>query len=103
MPDFTILILIVILGTQLTRFVPFFWDLSRFSVLKSWSVQSLLPMALMVYLVVYSYSDFGFNPHYYMKLIAGVLVFCTHVTLRNFVVSILSGTLSYCLMVNLYG
>ena len=92
------------LGTMLTRFLPF-WVFSEKRPIPKW-VQYLgdaLPMAIFAMLVVYCLKDMsfsaldGFLPHVISVLIVVVL----HVWRRNTLLSIVAGTLSYMLLLQL--
>ena len=98
------LILVAILVTAATRFIPFliFGEKRKTPPVIEY-LGTVLPCAIMGMLVVYCLKDISFvrNPYGLPELIACVVVAALHVWKRNSLLSIGGGTVCYMLLVQL--
>ena len=96
-------IIIVALGTILTRFLPFivFNDKKRLPDFIKY-LSTVLPYASGGILVVYCLRHLSFNEPYLLMINLSALVFITliHIWKRNFLLSIIGGTVFYLVLVN---
>ena len=96
------LIAVMALGTALLRFLPFLIFRRRTPPYIAY-LGKVLPPALIGMLVIYCFKDVGFTtaPHGLPELIAAGSVVLLHIWKRSSLVSILSGTAVYMLLVQL--
>ncbi|MGX6978033.1 branched-chain amino acid transporter permease [Vagococcus elongatus] len=94
----------VILGTMMTRFLPFilFPD-NRPTPKIVQKIGRLLPSAILAMLVVYCYRhvDVINNPTGIFDIIAGIAVVLIHLKWRNMLLSIALGTIVYMLLIQI--
>ena len=97
-----IMILAVMLGTQLTRWIPFFLFPEKRDIPRVVSdLGRMLPAAMMGLLVVYCFKSVSFTsaPYGIPELIASAVVVIMHLWRGNTLLSIGSGTVLYMLLV----
>lgn len=97
-------ILTVFVGTQITRWLPFWFFRSDKPTPRYVKyLGQVLPPAIFGMLVVYCYKDVEFgSPDYGMKeLICGALVAVVQLLFKNMCLSIVIGTIAYILWVNI--
>ncbi len=93
---------IVILGTMLTRFLPFLLFPAEKPTPKYIQyLGKVLPAAVFGLLVIYCFKNVGFltGSHGIPELLATALVICLHVWKRQMLLSIAGGTICYMLLV----
>ncbi len=97
-----VIILVVVLGTQLTRWIPFlvFPENRKIPEFVSY-LGKMLPAAMMGLLVVYCFKSVSFisAPYGQPELIASAVVVVMHLWRGNTLLSIGSGTILYMLLV----
>lgn len=100
-----ITIALVVLGTMLTRFLPFFvFPVGKPTPRYIQYLGKVLPTASMGLLVIYCLRDISFLPggHGAAACIAVVLVTALHLFKRNMLLSIAGGTAAYMLLIHLF-
>ena len=99
-----ITILMVILGTMLTRFLPFLlFPAGKPTPKYIRYLGTVLPAAVFGLLVVYCFKDVTLlsGSHGLPELIAGAAVVALHLWKKNMMLTVAGGTLVYMLLVNL--
>lgn len=99
-----IIISVVILGTMITRFVPFvIFSSKRPAPDYIKYLGKVLPGAALGMLVIYSFKNINFlsKPHSIPEITAGLFVIVLHIWKRNMLLSIAGGTIFYMLLVQL--
>lgn len=95
-------IVAVALGVMITRFLPFviFNEKAKIPKIISY-ISNLLPAAMMGLLIVFSFKDVSFikYPFGMPEFIAAALVVVLHLIKRNVLLSIMSGTAVYMVLV----
>ncbi|WPK11140.1 branched-chain amino acid transporter permease [Lysinibacillus louembei] len=95
---------VVVLGTMLTRFLPFFiFPANKPTPAYIQYIGKVLPAAVIGMLVIYCFKDVRFlSGHHGLPEILGVLVVvCLHLWKRNMLLSIAAGTCFYMVLVQL--
>ncbi|MCT6925346.1 branched-chain amino acid transporter permease [Metasolibacillus sp.] len=95
---------VVVLGTMLTRFLPFFiFPANKPTPAYIQYIGKVLPAAVIGMLVIYCFKDVRFlSGHHGLPEILGVLVVvCLHLWKRNMLLSIAAGTCFYMMLVQL--
>lgn len=93
---------VVVLGTMLTRFLPFFiFPANKPTPAYIQYIGKVLPAAVIGMLVIYCFKDVRFlSGHHGLPEILGVLVVvCLHLWKRNMLLSIAAGTCFYMVLV----
>ena len=104
-PDLHSILLVIVMAvvTALLRFFPFLVFTNKQTPRYIVYLGRVLPFAVMGMLVVYCLKDISFlnSPFGIPELVACLLVALMHIWRRNTLLSILTGTVSYMLMVQL--
>ena len=100
--QFVIILLSLAFSVMLTRYLPFvlFKDFEQLPDLITY-LGKVLPAAMMGFLVVYCFKDYHSPMEVLSALAAAAAVSLTYVWKRNVVISILSGTIFYMILIRL--
>ena len=100
-PDILIVILVMSLANFATRLFPFLFFVNREPPALIIFVEKTFPPIIMTILIFYSLKHINLNvaPYGFSEISAVIITVLVHLGLKNYLVSIFAGTLSYMAMV----
>jgi branched-subunit amino acid transport protein AzlD len=90
-------VLILILATQLTRFMPLAFNGVIGRIVKNEDKKNILHEVLFFLLICYCFRDLSFTKEYYLRIFVSVYVFYVQLKFERTLLSIFSGTFIYML------